>query len=302
MTGLVVKSTGSWYAVLVEGEKLQARLRGKLKLVDKKITNPVAVGDTVEMEELNGDFIIKEVLPRKNYVTRISTRKKGHTHLLASNVDQAVLIASYRMPKTSLGFIDRFFVTLETFRIPGFLIINKADLYTEEEISQLAHTLGMYEAIGYRGVITSFLEGDLSEIKGWLNGKTTLLSGHSGTGKSTLINQLVPNARQDLGEVSSFANKGTHTTTFAEMFSADRNSHIIDTPGIKELGLVDIGEEELSHYFPEMRALLGMSKFHNCRHVNEPGCVIQEAVQDGEISPSRFRSYLSMMENDDNRH
>ena len=129
-----------------------------------------------------------------------------------------------------------------------------------------------------------------------------MLSGHSGTGKSTLINQLVPNARQDLGEVSSFANKGTHTTTFAEMFSADRNSHIIDTPGIKELGLVDIGEEELSHYFPEMRALLGMCKFHNCRHVNEPGCVIQEAVQDGEISPSRFRSYLSMMENDDNRH
>ena len=302
MDGVIIKSTGSWYLVrLQDGKEVKARLLGRFKLENKKISNPIAVGDKVELLPEAENFIIEVITPRKNYIVRKSPKKKHFAHMIAANVDQAVLIASQKRPRTSLGFIDRFLVTLEAFRIPGYLMINKSDLYSKEEQAALRGIMGLYESIGYQTMMTSFIEGVPDRVGDWLQAKTTLLSGHSGSGKSTLINLLQPNAHQQIGEISDFANKGVHTTTFAEMFSLDADTHVIDTPGIKELGLAEITAEELSHYFPEMRNLMGQCKFNNCRHVDEPSCAVQEAVQSGHIALSRFESYLSMMQEDDNR-
>jgi len=300
--GVIIKSTGSWYSVrLQDGKEVKARLPGRFKLESKKISNPIAVGDKVELLPEAENFIIEVITPRKNYIVRKSPKKKHFAHMIAANIDQAVLIASHKRPRTSLGFIDRFLVTLETFRIPGYLLINKSDLYSKEEQTALRGIMELYESIGYQTMMTSFIEGVPHQVGDWLQAKTTLLSGHSGSGKSTLINLLQPNAHQQIGEISDFANKGVHTTTFAEMFSLDADTHVIDTPGIKELGLAEITAEELSHYFPEMRNLMGQCKFNNCRHVDEPSCAVQEAVQTGDIALSRFESYLSMMQEDDNR-
>ncbi|MEM9326933.1 MAG: ribosome small subunit-dependent GTPase A [Bacteroidota bacterium] len=301
--GQVVKSTGSWYWVRTEaGTMIKARLRGKFKLEGKKITNPIAVGDRVNLEVLDdNDTVISQILPRKNYVIRASPRKRGHHHLLATNIDQAVLITSLYQPRTSLGFIDRFLVTLETFRIPGIVVINKADLYDDDDTELAQAILSIYEEIGYQGVLTSFANEDPAQLPELLAGKTSLLAGHSGTGKSSLVNLLIPDAKQKILEVSNFADKGVHSTTFAEMFPFGKDAYIIDTPGIKELGLAEIEEGELSHYFPEMRDLLGQCRFHNCQHISEPGCAIQAAVEAGRIVPSRYESYLSMMAGEDNR-
>ena len=302
MNGVIIKSTGSWYSVrLQDGKEVKARLPGRFKLENKKISNPIAVGDKVELLPEAENFIIEVITPRKNYIVRKSPKKKHFAHMIAANIDQAVLIASHKRPRTSLGFIDRFLVTLEAFRIPGYLLINKSDLYSKEEQAALRGIMELYESIGYQTMMTSFIEGVPHQVGDWLQAKTTLLSGHSGAGKSTLINLLQPNAHQQIGEISDFANKGVHTTTFAEMFSLDADTHVIDTPGIKELGLAEITAEELSHYFPEMRNLMGQCKFNNCRHVDEPSCAVQEAVQTGDIALSRFESYLSMMQEDDNR-
>ena len=302
MDGVIIKSTGSWYSVrLQDGKEVKARLPGRFKLENKKISNPIAVGDKVELLPEAENFIIEVIKPRKNYIVRKSPKKKHFSHMIAANIDQAVLIASHKRPRTSLGFIDRFLVTLEAFRIPGYLLINKSDLYSKEEQAALLGIMELYESIGYQTMMTSFIEGVPHQVGDWLQAKTTLLSGHSGSGKSTLINLLQPNAHQQIGEISDFANKGVHTTTFAEMFSLDADTHVIDTPGIKELGLAEITAEELSHYFPEMRNLMGQCKFNNCRHVDEPSCAVQEAVQSGDIALSRFESYLSMMQEDDNR-
>ncbi len=302
MDGVIIKSTGSWYSVrLQDGKEVKARLPGRFKLESKKISNPIAVGDKVELLPEAENFIIEVITPRKNYIVRKSPKKKHFAHMIAANIDQAVLIASHKRPRTSLGFIDRFLVTLEAFRIPGYLLINKSDLYSKEEQAALRDIMELYESIGYQTMMTSFIEGVPHQVGDWLQAKTTLLSGHSGSGKSTLINLLQPNAHQQIGEISDFANKGVHTTTFAEMFSLDADTHVIDTPGIKELGLAEITAEELSHYFPEMRNLMGQCKFNNCRHVDEPSCAVQEAVQTGDIALSRFESYLSMMQEDDNR-
>ena len=302
MDGVIIKSTGSWYSVrLQDGKEVKARLPGRFKLENKKISNPIAVGDKVELLPEAENFIIEVITPRKNYIVRKSPKKKHFAHMIAANIDQAVLIASHKRPRTSLGFIDRFLVTLEAFRIPGYLLINKSDLYSKEEQTALRDIMELYESIGYQTMMTSFIEGVPHQVGDWLQAKTTLLSGHSGSGKSTLINLLQPNAHQQIGEISDFANKGVHTTTFAEMFSLDADTHVIDTPGIKELGLAEIMAEELSHYFPEMRNLMGQCKFNNCRHVDEPSCAVQEAVQTGDIALSRFESYLSMMQEDDNR-
>jgi ribosome biogenesis GTPase / thiamine phosphate phosphatase len=300
--GVIIKSTGSWYLVrLQDGKEVKARLLGRFKLENKKISNPIAVGDKVELLPEAENFIIEVITPRKNYIVRKSPKKKHFAHMIAANVDQAVLIASQKRPRTSLGFIDRFLVTLEAFRIPGYLMINKSDLYSKEEQVALRGIMELYESIGYQTMMTSFIEGVPDRVGDWLQAKTTLLSGHSGSGKSTLINLLQTNAHQQIGEISDFADKGVHTTTFAEMFSLDADTHVIDTPGIKELGLAEITAEELSHYFPEMRNLMGQCKFNNCRHVDEPSCAVQEAVQSGHIALSRFESYLSMMQEDDNR-
>ena len=302
MDGVIIKSTGSWYSVrLQDGKEVKARLPGRFKLESKKISNPIAVGDKVELLPEAENFIIEVIKPRKNYIVRKSPKKKHFSHMIAANIDQAVLIASHKRPRTSLGFIDRFLVTLEAFRIPGYLLINKSDLYSKEEQAALRGIMELYESIGYQTMMTSFIEGVPHQVGDWLQAKTTLLSGHSGAGKSTLINLLQPNAHQQIGDISDFANKGVHTTTFAEMFSLDADTHVIDTPGIKELGLAEITAEELSHYFPEMRNLMGQCKFNNCRHVDEPSCAVQEAVQTGDIALSRFESYLSMMQEDDNR-
>ena len=302
MDGVIIKSTGSWYSVrLQDGKEVKARLPGRFKLENKKISNPIAVGDKVELLPEAENFIIAVITPRKNYIVRKSPKKKYFAHMIAANIDQAILIASHKRPRTSLGFIDRFLVTLEAFRIPGYLLINKSDLYSKEEQAALQGIMDLYESIGYQTMMTSFIEGVPDRVGDWLRAKTTLLSGHSGAGKSTLINLLQPNANQQIGEISDFANKGVHTTTFAEMFSLDAKTHVIDTPGIKELGLAEIKGEELSHYFPEMRELMGQCKFNNCLHVDEPSCAVHEAVKSENIALSRFESYLSMMQEDDNR-
>jgi ribosome biogenesis GTPase len=303
MKGLVTKSTGLWYEVKVNNDVKIARLRGKFRLEDKKITNPIAVGDEVHLERNDQkleEYVIVGIEKRKNYVIRESPRKKGHDHILASNIDQGVLIATLKMPRTSLGFIDRFLISLEAFRIQGVVIFNKEDLYDTKDLQKFETYKSVYESIGYEVFLTSFLQ-DLDSVKDVFLGKRSLLAGHSGSGKSTLINQLIPSASQEVSEVSTFANKGTHTTTFAELFELEKGSEIIDTPGIKELGLSDIPNEELSHYFPEMRRLLGQCRFHNCLHEMEPGCAIKDELGKS-ISELRYKSYLSILKSEDNRY
>ena len=305
-TGLVFKSTGSWYTVELEDQRfLACRVRGKLKIAGLKMTNPVAVGDKVLVEEdlqHQGTGVITEILPRENVVMRKSVHKTEHSHLIAANIDQAMLMVTIRHPRTSLGFIDRFAVSTDAYRIPTSLIINKIDLLTEKDQEQLEEIKAIYEPIGIRCYPISVKEGkSLRELDALLTDKITLLAGHSGTGKSTLLNHLHPEGKQAVAEVSTFANKGVHTTTFAEMFHLPFGGKIIDTPGIKELGLIDIGDHELADYFPEMRALLGQCKFHNCSHTHEPKCAVLQAVDTGEITVQRYLSYLSMLENEDSR-
>ena len=304
--GQVFKSTGSWYKVKLEnGVLLNCRVRGKFKLEAAKVTNPVAVGDMVviiEDEHHEGTGIIEEIKPRNNYVIRKSVHKTAHSHMLAANIDQAMLVVTLKNPKTSLGFIDRFLVSTEAFRIPTILLINKFDLYDEQDKAILSHVIDIYEPIGVRCLtISALYDQGLAKVNELLLGKTTLIAGHSGTGKSTLVNKIDSRIEQKVEAISTFADKGVHTTTFAEMFEIGPNTLIIDSPGIKELGLADIGDHELSDYFPEMRALIGECKFHNCQHTHEPKCAIIEAVEAEEISLSRYYNYLSMLENQDNR-
>ena len=303
MKALVIKSTGLWYEVLAGEERLIARLRGKFKLENKKLTNPIAVGDRVDIEpnqQVEGEWVITHIHERRNYVIRSSPRKKRHDHLIASNIDLGVLIATLRSPRTSPGFIDRFLITLESYRIPGLILFNKSDVYKEKDMLAYQTLKEVYTSIGYEVHLCQFNENIDPEIVSILENKTSLLCGHSGAGKSTFINKLAPDANQEVSEVSSFADKGVHTTTFAELFFLDKKTAIIDTPGIKELGLSEIEEEELSHYFPEMRKFLGQCKFHNCLHENEPGCKVKEAVGK-EISKMRYESYLSILREEDNR-
>ncbi|WP_425390617.1 ribosome small subunit-dependent GTPase A [Ekhidna sp.] len=303
MKALVTKSTGLWYEVQSGQERLVARLRGKFKLDDKKLTNPIAVGDFVEVEDnqqVEGEWVITKIYPRENYVLRESPRKKGHDHLIASNIDLGVLIVTLKKPRTSIGFIDRFLITLEAFRIPGVILFNKKDIYSAKDFDKYEELKKIYTEIGYQVFLCQFDKEVETEVQSLFQNRISLLSGHSGAGKSTLINQIIPNAKQEVSEISDFANKGVHTTTFAELFWLNDKSAIIDTPGIKELGLSEIEDEELSHYFPEMRQYLGECKFHNCLHENEPGCKIKEAVGES-ISVSRYESYLSILRTEDNR-
>lgn len=303
MKALVVKSTGLWYEVQAGEDRLIARLRGKFKLEDKKLTNPLSVGDWVEIEpnqQVENEWVITKIYERENYVIRESPRKKGHDHLIASNIDQGILVVTLKKPRTSLGFIDRFLITLEAFRIPGVILFNKSDLYRAKEMEIISELKPIYESIGYSFHLCQFDKEVDEEVAELLSNKTSLLSGHSGAGKSTFINQLLPDANQEVSEISDFANKGVHTTTFAELFFLDNKTAIIDTPGIKELGLSEIEDEELSHYFPEMRQYLGQCKFHNCLHENEPGCRVKEAIGK-EVSELRYKSYLAILREEDNR-
>lgn len=299
MKGTVIKSTGSWYEVRTpDGQTLASRLKGIFKLEGSKSTNPIAVGDKVELsKEEKGDntWIIEKIQPRENYIVRKAIKQSEHSHILAANVDQVILMATLSRPRTSLGFIDRVLVTAETYRIPTIIVWNKADLLSQEGVEAVIELMALYEEIGYPSrLISSHEKEDTNALLPDLNNKISLVIGHSGVGKSTLLNQLIPNLELKTTKISSFANKGVHTTTFAEMFPVDNDSYVIDTPGIKELGLSEIYDEELSHYFPEMRALFGECKFHNCTHTHEPKCAVIEAAHQGEIAESRFLSYLSM--------
>jgi ribosome biogenesis GTPase len=304
--GLILRSTGSWYEVAnADGHIYQGRLRGKNKLGSQKVTNPIAVGDYVsfEIEDLNENkVIIAHVLPRENYIARQSPHKTAHGHIIAANIDQALILATLAMPRTSLGFIDRFLVTAEAFRIPTFVIFNKTDILTEEGIAYQTELCQTYEAIGYQCLqISALADSNFDLLLQKLTSKKTLIAGHSGVGKSTLLNRLAPNLHQKTSSISNYSSKGTHTTTFAEMFEIFPQTYLIDTPGIKELGLTDIPPEDIAHYFPEMREMLGQCRYHNCIHANEPDCVVKKAVEEGNIALSRYHSYLSMFGGQDNR-
>ncbi len=310
MEGLIMRTTGLWYNVRAaeDGAMLTCRLRGKFKIIlnEKKITNPIAVGDRViwEWEDKKENVgNITGILPRENYIIRKSVHKKtAHAHILASNIDQAILIATLAYPRTSLGFIDRILVTAESFGIPAKIIFNKTDLLEEEGKAVLEELKNTYEPLGYQCLFTSTVTGEgIEAFHALLKGKTSLLTGHSGVGKTTLVNSIAPNLNLRTNEISDFAEKGVHTTTFAEMFELEPNTFIIDAPGIKELGLVEIVGAELSHYFPEMSRRFGQCKYHNCVHVNEPDCAILKAVQTGEIAQSRYLGYFSMLQGEDNR-
>lgn len=306
MRGLVTKSTGSWYTVLGDdGQRIECRIKGKFRTKGIKTTNPVAVGDWVEceMEPEQESAVITHLEPRKNYIIRRSVNLSKQAQIIGANLDQAILVVTLASPPTSLGFIDRFLVTAEAYDIPAVLIFNKLDLFSEEGLDILQEYTAIYEQIGYPCYKVSALDGtNIAQIKALLQNKITLVSGHSGVGKSTLINAIEPNVKLKTGEISDWSDKGKHTTTFAEMIDLSFGGKLIDTPGIRELGIVDIEPEELSHFFPEMRMRLNQCRFHNCRHVNEPGCVIIEAVENGDIESSRYDSYLSIYRNQNNRN
>ncbi len=306
MKGLVYKSTGSWYHVKLEdGSFIECRIRGKMKLAKLKVTNPIAVGDIVELEldsNNKGTGIITRIAPRTNYVMRKSVHKAKQGSLIAANIDRAVLIVTLHHPKTSLGFIDRFLVTTDSFRIPSTIVFNKSDLLSKQELSTIEYISSIYEPIGVNTLLISALKNEgVEKLKELIKDQITLISGHSGTGKSTITNLLVPDLDQKIGEVSESVKKGVHTTTFAQMFEVNPTTKIIDTPGIKELGLIGIEDYELSDYFPEMRALLGACKYNNCMHTHEPNCAVIDAVENEQIAESRYLSYLSMLENEDRR-
>lgn len=302
MEAIIYKSTGSWYSVKTDaGDFINARIKGVLKIDGITSTNPVAVGDRVKIENETTEeagAMITAVVDRTNYINRQSPANKYQHHILAANLDQSVLIATLKDPKTSQGFIDRFLVAGEAYHIPSVIVFNKTDLYRAKETEVLSERKEMYEAAGYKVLAVSVQENSgLDELRETLRGKTTLVSGHSGVGKSSFINQVVPGMELKTKDVSTWSGKGMHTTTFAEMFDIpDLSARLIDTPGIREFGLVDISRQELSHYFPEMRALLGDCQFNNCLHMNEPGCAIKKALGEGVLSADRYISYCVMLD------
>ncbi len=303
MTGLVMRSTGSFYDVLAsDGKKYNCKVRGKIRLEGIRETNPVAVGDTVSFDPEHEIGSILEILPRRNQILRQSVKKTGHSHVLAANIDQALLVATSSHPRTSLGFIDRFLVSAEAYRIPQVIVFNKRDLLAGQDLDSLLSLQALYTRIGVTCLIVSAILDDLAGIRDILQNKATLVAGHSGVGKSTLLNKISPSITQSVGDISDFSQKGTHTTTFAEMFQLDTRTFVIDTPGVKEWGLVDMNQQEISDYFPEMRDVRLGCKFQSrCIHINEPKCAVLEAVKSGSIALSRYESYVSMVTNEDNR-
>jgi len=303
MEGIVTRSTGSFYDVLgTDGRKYTCRVRGKIRLEEIKESNPVAVGDIVTLDLEHEIASITEIQPRKNHILRQSVKKTGHSHVLAANVTQALLVVTFSYPRTSLGFIDRFLVSAEAFRIPQVIIFNKRDLLNERDLRSLETIITSYSRIGVTCFSTSALRDDLQDVRKALQDNSTLIAGHSGVGKSTLLNKISPHIKQQVGEISDFSEKGTHTTTFAEMFRLDNKTFVIDTPGIKEWGLVDMNKQEISDYFPEMRDVRLQCKFQSrCIHINEPKCAVLEAVENGTIDVTRYESYLSMISGEDNR-
>ena len=306
MKAIVYKSTGSWYIVQDQmGKIFNARIKGKFKIDNITSTNPIAVGDVVlaDMEnEGENTVTITDIEQRKNYITRLSPHNKNQHHIVASNLDQSLLFATLKDPKTSQGFIDRFLITSEAYHVPPIIVFNKSDLYKKKETDKFEQVRSMYEAIGYKVMSMSITTGDgIEEVKELLKDKATLLSGHSGVGKSTFINIIFPELLLKTQAVSGWSGKGLHTTTFAEMFNLPFGGKIIDTPGIRELGLVAIPKQELSHFFPEMRALINECHFNNCMHLNEPDCAVKTAVENSSIHIDRYISYCNILDSMEDR-
>ena len=301
MQGKVYKSTGSWYVVKTpEGESWNARLKGLFKLDGITSTNPLAVGDDIDFEpedQAERTALVTSIHDRRNYINRQSPSHRMQHHIVAANIDQSFLIVTLKEPRTSQGFVDRWLVTCEAYHVPAVLLFNKSDLYRKKEDERFAEWKAMYEAIGYRVVRMSVQTGEgLAEVNSLLQGRISLLSGHSGVGKSSFLNALFPDLGLKTQGVSGWSGKGIHTTTFAEMFDLPGSGRIIDTPGMREFGLVDISRQELSGYFPEMRALAGQCQFNNCLHMAEPGCRVKEAVSAGRIAVDRYESYCAILE------
>jgi ribosome biogenesis GTPase len=306
MRALVYKSTGSWYIVKDRnGRFYNARIKGIFKIDDITSTNPVTAGDEVEIEpenEAENSAVITEIYPRRNYINRQSPRQKHQQHIIAANIDQSVLFATLKEPRTSQGFIDRFLVACEMYHVPAIIIFNKADLHRKKEEEKYQEWKQMYESVGYKTFLISVeKETGVEEIRTLLQNKTSLLSGHSGVGKSSFINIICPELKLKTQEVSGWSGKGIHTTTFAEMFDLPSGGRIIDTPGMREFGLVDISKQELSHYFPEMRERLNDCQFNNCLHINEPGCAVKKALENQEINIDRYISYCNILDSIEER-
>ena len=307
MTGLVIKNTGSWVTVrLDDGETVNCRMRGVLRLKGLRCTNPVAVGDVVDIEEHSGDSpVVADIQPRKNYIIRRASNLSKEFQIIAANLDQAVLVATIFNPETSTTFIDRFLATAEAYQVPAVLVFNKIDLLITEESRQYLDELKeMYESIGYRVITMSATTGENADaLRAMLAGKVSLLSGNSGVGKSSIINLLVPEAHVRAGDVSHTHHKGMHTTTFSELLDLPGGGAIIDTPGVKAFGTIDFERAEVAHYFPEIFRISDNCRFNNCTHTHEPGCAVLQAVESGEIAYSRFMSYLSILDEDpDNKY
>lgn len=303
MEGIVTKSTGSWYSVLnPDGSVTNCKLKGRFKIQGIKTTNPLAVGDYVGYHVLleEGTGLITKIFPRKNYIIRKATKLSKESHILASNLDQAIMIVTLAEPRTSTGFIDRFLITAEAYHIPAVIIFNKIDLYDEKRLKELSVLKEIYETAGYPCISVSALTGENAEaVEELLKDKVSLLTGHSGVGKSALVNTIEPGLDLKTQPISRAHSKGVHTTTFARMFELSFGGYIIDTPGIKEFGLYDLDRNTLSERYPEMRALMHECKYANCTHLHEPGCAVKEAVSNGKISKFRYEGYLRIMANDE---
>ncbi|MCQ2280450.1 MAG: ribosome small subunit-dependent GTPase A [Bacteroidales bacterium] len=299
--GIVMQSTGSWYEVRTEsGEMIRCRLRGQFRIKGIKTTNPVVVGDHVQfIIEPDGCGYITTLEPRKNYIDRKSTNLSKITHIIAANIDRAFLVVTMKEPRTSLGFIDRFLVSAEGFRIPVCLVFNKYDIYAEEEKKEIEALRSIYEKIGYETLCTSTVTGEgIETLRAMMAGRVSLCSGHSGVGKSAIVNAIDPSLHLKVGSISDVHSKGKHTTTFASMFPVG-DGFIIDTPGIKEFGLIQYKPEEIRDYFPEIRQFNGQCRFSNCSHVHEPGCQVLEALENGDIAPHRYENYLNILQGED---
>lgn len=303
---LVIRSTGSWYDLIdKEGNRFKARTRGKLRLQGSKATNPIAVGDVVlfSMEDDGEQALISDIKNRKNYIIRKSNNLSKQTQVIAANLDLLALVVTPVAPATSTGFIDRFLLTSVAYDIPALLVFNKTDLFDDLLDAQVTELENLYRNVGFDTIrVSAKNETGLNELKDKLKEKTSLFSGHSGVGKSSILNKLFPQIDQKTGVISDYSLKGKHTTTFAEMFEPEPGFKLIDTPGIKDFGVVNLEQAEISHYFPEMRSAMSQCKFNNCLHIEEPGCAILQALENGNISPSRYYSYLSILGNEDVHH
>lgn len=300
ITGIVIRSTGSNYIVETsDGEKIECKLRGRFRLKGYKTTNPIAVGDVVKCSYVSKDdvYLINHIEERKNCIYRKATNLSKQIHLIATNIDQSVLVVTITQPFTSTGFIDRFLVCSESFFVPSILVFNKIDIYENDDWALFEEYKKIYENAGYKILTVSAKEGtNIEELKSILKDKITLFSGHSGVGKSHLIKAIEPSLNPRIGEISMYHEKGKHTTTFAEMYNLSFGGKIIDTPGIKEFGLVNIELWELSHWFPEFKKYINNCKFNNCTHINEPDCAVMAALREGHIPHSRYSSYLSIFQ------